>query len=40
MNTTRRRRATDRLMLTGILRGADPEGIAWRGDKRPSIYYW
>ncbi len=40
INTTRRRRAADRLMLTSILRGVDPDGVTWLADKRPSIYYW
>lgn len=40
LTTTRRRRIDDRQLLNSILRGADPEGIVWMPDKRPSEYYW
>lgn len=38
--TTRRRRTDDRLKAVSVLRGADPDGIAWFPNKRPGDYYW
>lgn len=38
--TTRRRRTDDRLKAAAVMRGADPDGLAWLMDKRPMTYWW
>ncbi len=37
---TRRNRACNRLTVTKVLQGIDPEGIAWPLDRKPHIYFW
>jgi len=35
------KRAKNRRLARKVLRGADPEGMAWpTGNRRPHIYYW
>lgn len=40
LHTTRRRRTDDRLNVKCVLHGADPDGIVWMPDRRPSEYFW
>ncbi|WP_275554654.1 hypothetical protein [Mixta sp. Marseille-Q2659] len=38
--TTKPRRAADKERIHRIMRGADPEGMAWSPDNYPTKWYW